>query len=32
MDQQRFIRHLGRISAETMEEITLAIATVIEYP
>ncbi|MDT5121958.1 MAG: mRNA interferase MazF [Acidobacteriota bacterium] len=32
LDQQRFIRRLGQISAETLEEITLAIAAVIEYP
>ena len=32
MDQQRFVRRLGQISEETLEEITLAIAAVIEYP
>jgi mRNA interferase MazF len=32
LDQQRFIRKLGEVSPATMEEITLAIATVIEYP
>jgi mRNA interferase MazF len=32
MDQQRFVRRFGQISEETMEEITLAIAAVIEYP
>ena len=31
MDRQRFIHRLGQISADTMEEITLAIAAVIEY-
>ena len=31
LDQQRFIRKLGEVSPATMEEITLAIATVIEY-
>jgi mRNA interferase MazF len=31
MDQQRFVRRLGQISEETLEEITLAIAAVIEY-
>jgi mRNA interferase MazF len=32
MDRQRFIRRLGHISAETLEEITLAVAALIEYP
>ncbi len=32
MDQQRFVRKLGQISDEQMEEITLAVAAVIEYP
>ena len=32
VDQQRFIRKLGEVSPATMEEIILAIATVIEYP
>jgi mRNA interferase MazF len=32
VDQQRFIRKLGEVSPVTMEEIILAIATVIEYP
>jgi mRNA interferase MazF len=32
LDQQRFIRKLGEVSPATMEEITLAIVTVIEYP
>jgi mRNA interferase MazF len=32
MDQRRFIRKLGRVSADTLEEIVLAVATVIEYP
>ncbi|HEY0545332.1 MAG TPA: type II toxin-antitoxin system PemK/MazF family toxin [Pyrinomonadaceae bacterium] len=31
MDQQRFIRLLGKVSAETLEEIVLAIAAIIEY-
>jgi len=31
MDQQRFIRRLGQISAEGLEQITLAITAVIEY-
>lgn len=31
MDQQRFIRKLGQVSPETMEEIVLAIAAIIEY-
>ncbi|WP_028954490.1 type II toxin-antitoxin system PemK/MazF family toxin [Synechocystis sp. PCC 7509] len=30
-DRQRFIRKLGQLSATTMEEITIAITTVIEY-
>jgi len=32
VDQQRLIRKLGEVSPATMEEIILAIATVIEYP
>jgi mRNA interferase MazF len=32
MDQQRFVRRLGQIPEEALEEITLAIAAVIEYP
>jgi len=32
LDQQRFIRKLGRIPTPTMEELVLAIAAVIEYP
>ena len=32
MDRQRFIRRLGQVSPTTMEEIVLAIATIIEYP
>ncbi len=32
LDHQRFIRRLGVIQFETMEEIVLAIAAVIEYP
>ena len=31
IDTQRFIRKLGQLSAMTMEEITIAIAAVIEY-
>jgi mRNA interferase MazF len=31
MDQQRFIRRFGKISDEGLEQITLAIAAVIEY-
>jgi mRNA interferase MazF len=31
MDQQRFIRRLGKVSAGTLEEIVLAIAAIIEY-
>lgn len=31
MDHQRFIRELGQASSETMEEIVLAIAAVVEY-
>ena len=31
MDQQRFIRRLGNVSAGTLEEIVLAIAAIIEY-
>jgi len=32
VDQQRFVRKLGEVSPMMMEEIVLAIATVIEYP
>jgi mRNA interferase MazF len=32
MDQRRFIRRLGQVSADTIEEIALAVAAVIEYP
>ena len=32
MDRQRFIRKLGEVSPETIEEIVLAIAAIIEYP
>lgn len=32
MDTQRFIRQLGEISQDSLEEIVLAIAAVIEYP
>lgn len=32
MDTQRFIRRLGEVPAETMDEIVLAIGAVIEYP
>jgi len=32
MDEQRFVRKLGQISAEQLEEIVLAVAAVIEYP
>ena len=32
LDQQRFIRKLGRVPPPTMEELVLAIAAVIEYP
>ena len=31
MDQQRFLRKLGRVSPTTLEEIVLAVAAVIEY-
>jgi mRNA interferase MazF len=31
MDTQRFVRRLGRISASLMQEITAAIAIVVEY-
>jgi len=31
MDTQRFVEKLGEVSAETLEEILLAIAVVIEY-
>jgi mRNA interferase MazF len=32
MDRTRFIRRWGQVSADTLEEIVLAIAAVIEYP
>lgn len=32
MDRQRFVRKLGKVSPETMEEIILAITAIIEYP
>ena len=32
MDHRRFIRRLGQVTAETLEEIALAIAAIIEYP
>ena len=32
MDTQRFIRRLGEVPPDTLEEIVLAIAAVIEYP
>jgi mRNA interferase MazF len=32
MDNQRFILKLGEVSSDTLEEIVLAIAAVIEYP
>lgn len=32
LDRQRFIRKLGEVSSNTLEEIVLAIAAVIEYP
>ena len=32
MDRQRFIRKLGEVSPETIEEIVLAITAIIEYP
>ena len=32
MDQRRFIQKLGQVSADTIEEIVLAVASVIEYP
>jgi mRNA interferase MazF len=32
VDHQRFVRRLGSISNSLLEEITLAIAAVIEYP
>ncbi|HEY0376784.1 MAG TPA: type II toxin-antitoxin system PemK/MazF family toxin [Pyrinomonadaceae bacterium] len=32
MDQRRFVRQLGKVSEEMLEEIALAIAAVIEYP
>ena len=31
MDQQRFVRKLGKVSSTTLEEIVLSIAAVIEY-
>ena len=31
VDTQRFISHIGRVSAETMEEIAAAIAAVVEF-
>jgi mRNA interferase MazF len=32
MDHKRFIRKLGQVPADTLEEIVLAVAAVIEYP
>jgi mRNA interferase MazF len=32
VDQQRFIRRLGELSASTLEEIVLKVGAVIEYP
>ena len=32
MDTQRFVNRLGKVSSDTMEELVLAIGTVIEYP
>lgn len=32
MDTQRFIRKLGEVSSDTMEEIVLSIGAIIEYP
>lgn len=32
MDHKRFIRKLGQVSLETLEEIVFAVAAVIEYP
>jgi mRNA interferase MazF len=32
MDHRRFVRRLGQVPAETLEEIALAIAAIIEYP
>ena len=32
LDQQRFIRKLGRVPPPAMEELVLAIAAIIEYP
>lgn len=32
MDIQRFIRKLGQVAPDTLEEIVLAIAAIIEYP
>jgi mRNA interferase MazF len=32
MDRQRFVRKLGQLSADRLEEIVLAVAAVIEFP
>jgi mRNA interferase MazF len=32
MDQRRFVRRLGRVQQNVLEEIVLAVAAVIEYP
>lgn len=32
MDERRFIRKLGQVSTDTLEEIVLAVGAVIEYP
>ena len=32
MDRRRFIRKLGQVSSNTMEEIVLAIVAIVEYP
>ena len=32
MDRQRFIRKLGQLSPDTLEEIVLAIVVIVEYP
>lgn len=32
MDTQRFVQRLGEVPADTLEEIVLAIGSVIEYP
>jgi mRNA interferase MazF len=32
MDRQRFIRKLGQLSPDTLEEIVLAIVAIVEYP